>query len=497
MVLDQNFSIFMSYLVATLLSFFLYRKKEAFILFHFFILGFLEFDSPIRAMEVFTKVSLFSSLFLIFFPIKELDYSRSSLKKIGTNVGVYILIPYLVSYWLTPEVHSLLTGNYADTNFRNLLVPLWSMVALFAILNLKSFSGKAFFSLLSSYSVITLILTAPVTLWFYLNTFRSFHRLRQVEFYLLKDFQGWFFLLNDGFGAPKIWFLVDALCGYLFLISFLVFLVNFIESGWRKKNVLWWESLLLSVSLILLIMWNYTTVLLAMVIFFILTSVFLFFLARLESETVLKRKSFMIKGLLVPFLSFFIIWIFVDRFNEENFRFNTLERKFSIRQDNFRSNGKWLSYIPKENETANNFSRIEKWYTQWENLKRVGVFKGIGYPKSLDEKYKWLDDIGLLSGHSKLFDDMMRLGLVSGILYNAVFWFPLCLLVFQLRRWRDLKFNHWLWLKWFFLFLGSLIVVTVGTWGELTLSLGLQLVLIGLYLLRLNPLNRFVGEKIF
>ncbi len=490
MVLDSNLSISISYSITIFLSLILYKKKEAFILYHFLVIGFLEFESQSILMIYFSKFSLGLSLMTLAFPLGRLTNNGLFLEWLK-RIVFGIIAPYLTFVWLLPSLHSSLMETFYDPSVWDVIVPLWFLVPTLLILKLDKFSEQSFFKFIAYFSVLTVILSAPVTLFFFLVTHRSFHRIREAEFYLIEKFQSWFLFLNKGELAPKIWFLVDAMCSYVFLISFLAYLACYAERGWKAKKFSVAHTFVLFGMLCLVLLWNYSTISLSVILVMLLLVLFLVLLSKTQSEISLLKKGFIVGGVILPLVVFSLMFFKLNQFNEKHFRFNSLQRKLLVRWGDFRlTDDNWLAYNPLGKQTFNNYSRVEKWYTQWVNLRRVGLFRGVGQPKNDIEKANWLNRLGLLSGHSKLFDDLMVFGLFTGTIYNGIFWIPFLILLFQLRKWHDIKFNHWLWLKWLFVFMGSFIVCVVGVWGEITLSIAIQLIFIALYISRLSPVRQ-------
>ncbi len=201
---------------------------------------------------------------------------------------------------------------------------------------------------------------------------------------------------------------------------------------------------------------------------------------------------------LLPFILFITVNIAFDHYNESKFRFNSIRHKFSFRLGDLeRHSSGWITYIPKnKNENVRNFSRIERWYTQFSNLEEVGFLRGIGVPENLEESIKWKDELGILSGHSKIIDEVTMLGVLTGVSVNFLYIFPLLVLVFILMRTKISELDHLQWMMWFCLFLTIFILASVGVWGEISLNNTIQIVLIGLCFYKLKTFAKnIVGEN--
>ena len=484
MTLNPTLSTILIYLTFLPIAYCLWRKKEFFVSYHFFNLSFLIHDSSLALANLFSKVSLFVGLAILFFQNKG-EFLQRQDRKLWKG-GVFTCALYFTSCIVVPLLHGYFFGTNIEIDLRNFLVPLWALIAYFLV-DPKSFKIDSFFGSFKGFSLITMLCSLPATLVFFWDKSLSFHRIRTGEFHLIESISNFYIFLNPGGKIPKIWFLVDALWNHLFLVSFLVYLCCVLEKSWKTRDYwlvlrkLWW-------SFPLLVLWNYSTIWLTLILFLAaMAVVFLFVIVGSQKD----RLKMVLHGILLPALLFVSFAYAVNQFNHKKFRYNAIQYKVSVNKHELVPYGeKYFTYKLTGEETLNNFSRVEKWYLQYVNLMNLGPMKGIGYPVDRAQDEHWKDDIGLLSGHSKFFDDLMRLGVFSGLFINAIFILPILLLLILLLRGCVKERFIWQWIKWFTLFVGVFINGVFGIWGEITLAVGLQLFMFLLLLYWIQELRQ-------
>lgn len=431
-------------------------------------MGWLSFGHSYFPLRIAHYVFLGFAVFLILLKFRIGDL-ENFFDRVG-KVNIIVILPYLLTTVLFPCVYFFVTKQSSGNHFSIWLKPLWVFILMPVIL--VRFNFNVFFKSLSKLFAFSVVSSVPITIYYYLQRGVSFHRVRGND--LIVEFMdlGGFFIYGNDIDSYKAWFQIDTLLNHIVLVCGGIFIAEYLYKivGERRKGVVLKKAFLLFFALVVVIVWNYFMLTLFLLLILVGVSTFLLFDKNRWRELPFQRNT-----IFLLIFSIFIFEVGFDKYQEMRFRYETVQDRLNLNQKKIVFKDGFYFYEGLNEAEAQDLNRLSRWKIQWINFVSSRMyFKGVGYIENEKEKEGLYLKSGLFSGHSKIFDDMSRIGVFNGLFLNSIFWLPPFIILALFFRFRSVGLTQ-LWIKLLVLFGGNLAISLFGTWGEFPAGIALQL----------------------